>query len=132
MNFVEHVSERRIRCLRLGLARLEVLFTIAVLSLAFQLFPVLGNRILYAVDVRNWGQMGWMLFNAVLIVGLLVVRFGPELVAGARGGHRLGRLSRRNKSTIVTDSTSDWRELDERSQRELFQRMQEARKKQVI
>ena len=41
--------------------------------LAFCIWPVLFDHIIWLIDVRNWSRMGWFVVNLVVIVVLFVL-----------------------------------------------------------
>lgn len=115
-----------------GAARLEIFLGMAVVALVVQLFPTARDTFATILDIRTWGPLDWACLSAVLIAVLFAIRHGAELVAAVWGALHAKKPGGRSNSLVVRDASSDWRELDEKSQRELFQRMQEARKKQVV
>jgi hypothetical protein len=116
---------------RSGFGKLEVLLVIAFLSLLFQVFPALWTGMLFVLDVRNWGRGAWLAFNFVVIFALFAIRFGPDIVAGREKKAAMRRKVRTTASS-VTKHAKDIKEMDAAEQRELFKRMQEARRKQII
>ncbi|TWT37165.1 hypothetical protein KOR34_21120 [Posidoniimonas corsicana] len=123
---------RNARDTRAGIGKLELLLVLAILSLMLQLFPSLWGSFLFAIDTRNWSRSAWLLLNGLIILGLVGIRLGPELVAGWRAQPRSKRIRRRKRPLAMRVRRGDWKDLDDKSQRELFERMQEARKKQTI
>jgi hypothetical protein len=92
----------------------------------FQVFPSLWTGTLYVLDVRNWGRWAWLSLNFGVIFALFAIRFGPELIAGS------GKRKARKRAITPEQREKQLKDMDAKAQRELFQRMQEARKKQVI
>jgi hypothetical protein len=109
-----------------GFGKLEALLVIAFLSLLFQVFPTLWTGTLYVLDVRNWGRWAWLALNFGVIFALFAVRFGPELMSGG------GKRKARKRPVTPEQCEKQIKDMDLKAQRELFQRMQEARKKQII
>lgn len=100
-------------------------------TLPFVLSGVLSGLLRLAVllDFRTWGQSGWFAFTIVLLLVLCAVRFAPEIAKNANSAwaalkqkHRV-----RAKSSPASDSG-----LSEKEERALYERMAEARKKQVV
>jgi|GEM_PF-2879242 len=57
---------------------LELLLLATLLSLAGQLVPELGTRLLAALDIRTWSRTAWFLMNLAVVVTLVGFRYGPE------------------------------------------------------
>jgi hypothetical protein len=86
-------------------------------------------RLAVLLDFRTWGQSGWLAFTIVLLLVLCAVRFAPEISKNANSAwaalkqkHRV-----RAKPSHITESG-----LSEKEERALYERMAEARKKQVV
>jgi hypothetical protein len=107
---------------RRGLIRLELLLMLATLALLFQLFPSLVIALSRALDLRYWPAGVWLSVNVAILIALLSQRFGAEFYM-----QRRQRRPRRSSSRqlLVKQST-----LNE--ERALYERMNEARKRQVI
>lgn len=107
---------------QVGFGRLEVLLVLALLALSFQLFPSLWFTAVWAADVRNWSRAVWMTLNIAVVVCLFGFRFGPELYREWRGRakHVSGSQVHREKQLSIKE------------ERELYERLREARKRQVI
>ncbi len=107
---------------RRGVAWLELLLALAFVALLFQVFPSLWNGLVWAADVRNWSRGVWMGVNVAVVLILFGIRFGPELYRESRV--RRPRRARK-RSTAETQLTM-------KEERELYGRMREARKRQVV
>jgi hypothetical protein len=105
-----------------GFVRLEVLLVLAFLALFFQVFPSLWSGVLWALDMRNWSRGTWMVLNVVVVVFLFALRFGPEL-------YQEWRKTPRHRSVKLE---CDEKRLSREEELALYQRMQEARKRQVV
>ena len=57
---------------------LELLLLATLLSLAGQLAPELGTRLLAALDMRTWTRTAWFLANLAIVAALVGFRYGPE------------------------------------------------------
>ena len=57
---------------------LELLLLATLLSLAGQLVPERGVRLLAALDMRTWSRTAWFLANLAVVVALVGFRYGPE------------------------------------------------------
>ena len=105
-----------------GFARLELLFCLALVVLLLQMFPSLWGALALAIDVRNWSSGTWMSVNLGIIVLLFGIQFGPVL-------HTKWR-EHRTRQAIERDKQDKQRTVNE--QRETFERLREARKRQVV
>lgn len=68
-----------IRSTRYGVARLELLLSIASLALLFQVFPSLWFGLVWALDVRNWSRGIWIGLNALAVAALFAIQFRIEI-----------------------------------------------------
>jgi len=100
---------------RSGFAWLELLLAIAALSLLFQLSPSLRS----AVNVSNWSQLTWFIFNVVVVLILIGIRVGPDLWSDFS--------ERRQRKATDQAKASKAHVLKE--QREAMERMQESRRR---
>ena len=100
-----------------------MLLLLAIVALVFQLIPSLWAGLVSIANVRNWSRGTWMLVNVAIVLILLGIRFGPELYTDWI------RYRRRHASTI---GGSNERRLSANEERALYQRMHEARKRQVV
>lgn len=66
---------------RTGFAWPELLLALAAIALVLQLFPSLATTLLAALDFRAWPRGTWFAANVLVLIGLVGVRFGPELYA---------------------------------------------------
>jgi hypothetical protein len=106
---------------RRGLIRLELLLMLAALALLFQLFPSLVIALSRALDLRYWPAGVWLSVNVAILIALLSQRFGAEFYMQRR------QRRPRNSSRQVLAKQSTLNE-----ERALYERMNEARKRQVI
>ncbi|MCI0332052.1 MAG: hypothetical protein L0228_02350 [Planctomycetes bacterium] len=105
-----------------GFGRLEVLLVLAFVTLLFQVFPSLWNGLVWSFDLRNWSRGAWMSANVAIVLVLFSIRFGPDLYREWRGRRpRIARKSERHEKQLTL-----------KEERALYERMREARKKQVI
>jgi hypothetical protein len=111
---------------RTAICKLDALLGVASVALALQLFPFLGARLLWALDIRNWGYPAWLTVNLACIVLLVGIRIWPDLQA------RPARRRARRRAREAELPRSSFKDLDVEEQRKLFRRMQEARRRQVI
>lgn len=107
---------------RRGFAWLELLLALTLLALLFRFFPSLLPDVLATLDVRNWSRSVWMTLNVGVVLVLFGIQFGPELCADWR--RRRVRVSGNDKKRE--------KQLTMKEERELYERMREARKRQVI
>jgi tetratricopeptide (TPR) repeat protein len=66
---------------------MELAFGFIVLILILQLVPSAGAAAWRIVDVSEWSQLGWFIFNVGVLIGLISVRFAPnlrEIIIGRR------------------------------------------------
>jgi tetratricopeptide (TPR) repeat protein len=56
----------------------------AVLLLVLQLVPSIAVTTWRIIDVRNWSASGWLAFNLIVLMGLIIIRFIPTLRTNAR------------------------------------------------
>ena len=102
-------------------AWLRVLLVLASLSLLFQLVPSLWWFTLRALDVRNWPWSVWFAANALAIVVLAAVRFGPDLY-----GEWLERKERR-----AIAQAHEQKQQKLKAEREMLARMKEGMKRRT-
>lgn len=108
-----------------GFGKLELLLVLAFVSLLFQVFPSLWHGTLWIIDVRNWSRGVWMLLNAAVVFALFAIRFGPDLFHDWQKRQSRTKINPEQREKQVKD-------MELKEQRELFKRMQEARKRQII
>lgn len=116
-----HRPLRSCRELRTGAAWLELLLVLAAGVLLLQLWPTLGNGILWAIDVRNWSREVWFGANFGLILVLLSLRFAPGLYADWK--ERQGLLA------VKQAKADKQRQLKE--QREALERAAQSRRRRI-
>jgi hypothetical protein len=107
---------------RRGVAWLEILLVLAVLALVFQVFPQLWFSTLWALDVRNWSRGVWFVLNIGVVLVLFGIRYAPEV----------NQEWKRRRGNRIRHRTEDDEQRKLREERELYERMKEARKRQVI
>jgi hypothetical protein len=105
--------------------RLEVLLVLAFLALLFQVFPSLWFGLLWAIDIRNWSRGVWIAINVAVVFSLFAIRFGPGLAEDWKKSRAARRHEADNRDKHVKD-------MDLKQQRELYKRMQDARKRQIV
>ena len=64
---------------REGIAWLELLLVLAILSLLFQIFPSAWSWLVGALDPRNWSRRTWFLANLAVVAVLLSIRLAPDM-----------------------------------------------------
>jgi cobalamin biosynthesis protein CobD/CbiB len=67
----------------------------AGLLLAVQIVPVVRTIAWSILDIPNWSQWGWFVFNLFLLLGLVAVRCSAEL----RAAFRPNRTRRRRRTS---------------------------------
>jgi hypothetical protein len=117
------------RYARTGVAWLELLLVLAVLALLLQVFPSLIVDLRSVLDLRNWTVWSWFSAFCVLFALLCVIRYVPEIADGFKeqGQRNAFKRSRRKSQD---DVAAKLRQMDQ--ERELYRRMMEARKRQVL
>lgn len=58
---------------------LELALLLALTSLLLQLFPSFSTRLFSTFDPRNWSREAWWRVNIGVLVGLLLLQFGPSI-----------------------------------------------------
>jgi type VI protein secretion system component VasK len=111
----------RPRC-SLGFARLDLLLGLGVLAIIVAVVPPFWRIAEPVLDVSSWPRWVWIVANVVAIIVVVVVWQGPALFER--------RHERRTKQIVKSAEVDKQKQLAE--QRELFKRMQEARKRQII
>jgi hypothetical protein len=107
---------------RCGIAWLELLVVLAAIAMFLQLFPSVLWDFVAALDVRAWSSSVWFGLNVAVVLILAGIRFGAGIVEF--------RVRCRCRATEEREKAKQQQRLKE--ERELFERMREARKKQVI
>lgn len=105
-----------------GFAWLELLLVLAFLALVIQVFPSAWRSLVWAVDVRNWSRGVWMTLNFGVVLVLFGIRFGPGLLDA----------SRKPRKRVARECEQHEKQLTAKEERELYERMREARKRQVV
>ncbi len=111
----------RSRTTRSGFAWLELLLALAAIALLLQLWPALGNVVLWSLDIRNWPRTVWFLANVVVIVVLVGIRFGPQLFEDWR--LRRERLAK-HRTTLQKGQ-------EMKEQRETLERLKESQRRRI-
>ncbi|MFV2070486.1 MAG: hypothetical protein ACC645_26260 [Pirellulales bacterium] len=79
-----------------GIAWLEPLLVVAVVSLMFQLFPSTWWWLVRVVDARKWSRRTCFLVNLFFLLVLVAVRAAPEIKASV--ARRRAEAAKRRKS----------------------------------
>jgi hypothetical protein len=114
---------------RQGIGLLELALGVAIIALILQLVPLPEWRTLVQLaDVRTWSSYQWFWANACLFVAMVVLRFGAGFKAVLKSlMKRLGNWGARS-----SNSSEERKKLSLQEERKLYERMNEARKRQVI
>jgi hypothetical protein len=107
-----------------GVALLELLLLLACLSLLVQLFP----DIWLLLDVRTWPAWVWFSINALACSVLCLKSYAPDVLDDII--HFRWLLS----ATSITsrhDNSKDKKKMALDEERKLYQRMKEARRRQI-
>lgn len=101
----------------------------SIVALLAQLTPLVNwYAVLSLLDLRNWTSHTWFWANALLFLSMFVVRFGPGLRSTAVAVlSYLAPLD--TPGNVRSEEETKQRKKDEKA---LYQRMIEARKRQVI
>ena len=111
---------------RRGLHVLELLLAVAILALILQLLPwQRWPSALSLADVRQWSSRTWFCANAILFFSMFVIRFSPQLKTMAKDA--TSRLAFRRSARPDLKG-----KLSQEEEKALYERMKEARKKQVV
>jgi len=73
-----------------------------------------------AADVRNWTAAVWLSLNVAIVIALIAIRVGAEFRQGWR------HFKPRQHQNVVK------KQLEMKEERALYERMREARKRQII
>jgi type VI protein secretion system component VasK len=106
---------------RPGFAWLESLLALGLLLLLFQLFPPLWSCTAYAFDVRNWPRTVWFIANGLVLLGLVAIRFAPDLYQDWRKRKEQGAAERTRKQ----------KHQELREQRAMLDRLRQARSRRI-
>jgi TRAP-type C4-dicarboxylate transport system permease small subunit len=104
-----------------GFAWLELLFVLAAMVLAFQLYPPLWDAVLWIADIRNWPRTTWFAANLAILFTLITFRFGPDLYNEWQ--------NRQKRRTIERERRQKQQELKE--QRETLERLKRGRERRI-
>ena len=110
---------------RSGFALLELLLVVAIVALILQLFPSLWG----ALDVRTWSRATWVVLNLVVLAGLVVVRHAEPII---RSIYDFARYRAANKTKATQEKSKREQNAELEEQRKLYERMREARKRQIV
>lgn len=94
----ERAPEQQIDGAALRIPWFQIATLLAVVILALQLIPPAGHVVWRSVDVRRWSRFGWFLFNIIILLVLIGVRFAPNCRAFMR------RRRVRRKPRVATGS----------------------------
>jgi hypothetical protein len=126
-----------LRCKRPLLHRLSKVAAMAscgwgVLVVFREIVPFLASwayQVLALLDFRVWSQTGWLTFSIILLVALCAARFAPEL-ANAISSSWANVAEKRRAQAKVSRTVE--KTMSEKEERALYERLAEARKKQVV
>ena len=111
---------------RRGWQVLELLLAVAILTLIVQLLPwQRWPSFISLADVRQWSSGNWFCANAILFFSMFAVRFRPQLKSLARDATSRIAFRRSAKPDLKS-------KLSQEEEKALYERMKEARKKQVV
>jgi hypothetical protein len=119
---------RRIQKLRQGVAWLEILLALAVLSLVIQLFPGAPLTAARMLDVRNWSSWIWFAVNAILFAIFCGIKYAPYVIAQVREDRhrRAAAVVERSKVKGIED-----RKREAAEKRTFYQRVRESRRRRM-
>lgn len=97
---------------RFNIGFLEVLLVIALVGLFIQLFPELWQRLILALDVRQWSPVAWLVANALLVVALVAVRYRDDVKQAwqsrqQRAEKRRGEVARARQAVAARQRRED-------------------------
>jgi len=103
----------------------DVVLSVSIIALISKLVPFDNwQSVIALLDVRAWNSGTWFLANAVLFASMLLIRFGPTVMA-----MMMRRVVRDRPSNEAGNRKMLMSDAEERA---LYQRLIEARKKQVM
>ena len=108
-----------------GFAWLEMLIALAVLSLVLQLAPSLRASLIHAIDVRNWSSVAWFAVNAVFLLILCLIKYGPDYWADMRD--RSGKRRR----VASGNACAAERKREAAAKREMLQGIRDSRRRRM-
>jgi cytochrome c biogenesis protein ResB len=104
-----------------GFPWVEGLLAFVVAVLILQIFPEIGEVLLWTIDLRNWPRTAWFVINLLVLSVLLAVRFAPQIVEDWR--------SRRERLSVEQIKRQQQLELNE--QRDSLERMKQALRRRI-
>ena len=107
--------------LRFRFDKLQLLVIAAIVVLLCQTFPSFLNFLASVVNIRRWTRTGWFAANTVVVVALLLVRFGPDLIASWRARHKI----------IVIERAKLKKKQAIKERREVIERIQRGRQSRI-
>jgi hypothetical protein len=99
------------------------------ITLIIQLLPTLAIYIRSGLDLRTWTTTTWFWAFAGFFLFLCGVRFGPDIIEGFKDQRVRDARGRTKQKSGHPPST---RQLSDDEERKLYQRMSEARKRQIV
>lgn len=102
---MEHKKTPRTR--RVGW--LELLLAAASVLLVLQIFPAIGVATLWALNPRNWPRTTWFLMNFLVVLLLIIIRFGPDLYYDWKTG--LQERSKKRRKELDTKEAKEQRRI---------------------
>ena len=113
---------------RTGAAWLELLLALAFLALLLQLFPDLFFGLVTAFDFRHWSRSAWFGINILVLLSLVVARFGPEVLrAGKEWLQARSRHAQGQPQPVVSHARIDPREALRQEEKQ-----RKVRRKQLV
>lgn len=90
---------------RSDLAWPKLLLVLAVISLAFQLYPSTWWWLLSVLDAREWSRLTWFVANLAIVLALVAVRAAPEIRTSfaRRREEANSRLKRKERRQAILD-----------------------------
>lgn len=104
-----------------GLARVDLLLALGVFAIVAALVAPLWRTTLSILDVRQWPSAAWLALNFVVLFALLAVIYGPSMLQPA---------GEKKKRPVKRTPHDDQKKLEE--ERQLYARLKEARKRQIV
>jgi hypothetical protein len=90
----------------------EFFLALALTSLVLELFPAIRASVLWALNPRTWHRTTWFVANVLIVVALIVIRFGPDLYNDLRS-HLQERSNRRKVKVQRSRAKEHHRLLEE-------------------
>ena len=110
---------------RSGFALLELLLVLALVALILQLFPSFWA----ALDARTWSRATWVVLNLVVLASLVIGRHAEPIIGSM---HDFARYRAANKAKVRQEKSRREKNAELEEQRKLYERMREARKRQIV